>query len=140
MDNLKKHNPTAVLDEYRGKIFNGEWPTLPELFEITLKRFPQRNCYTDFDGPDGSKHTISYTEAYEKIITLSKWLSENGVKHGDRVAVTGKNGTEWAIVYLATLFAGGIICPIDYALSNPEIENLLNTAQPKFLFERFHIP
>ena len=134
MDNLKKHNPTAVLDEYRGKIFNGEWPTLPELFEITLKRFPQRNCYTDFDGPDGSKHTISYTEAYEKIITLAKWLSENGVKHGDRVAVTGKNGTEWAIVYLATLFAGGIICPIDYALKIEEQENLLSVAEPKFLF------
>ncbi len=134
MDNLKKHKPLAVLDDFRGKTFTGEYPTLPELFEITLKRFPDRKCYTDFDGPDGSKHTINYTEAYEKIITLSKWLAENGVAHGDRVAVTGKNGPEWAIVYLATLFAGGIICPIDYALKIEEQENLLSVAEPKILF------
>ncbi|MBQ2081646.1 MAG: AMP-binding protein, partial [Treponema sp.] len=34
----------------------------------------------------------------------------------------------------ATLFAGGIICPIDYALKIEEQENLLSVAEPKFLF------
>lgn len=134
MQSLKNYNPIKFLDEFRGKDFKGTWPTLVEVFKITVKRFGQRNAFTDWDTDDGSKRTYSYNEVYEKVEKLAKWLVQNGIKKGDRVAVTGKNSPEWATVYLATLFAGGIICPIDYALHENEIENLLATSEPKFLF------
>ena len=57
-----------------------------------------------------------------------------GLKKGDRVAVSGKNSPEWATVYLATLFAGGIIVPIDYGLHDKEVSNLLNAAKPNLFF------
>lgn len=134
MESLKNYDPTLFLNEYRGKDFTGKWPTLPEMFNITCKRYPDRPCLTDFEGPGGSKNTLTYTQTKEKIVNLSKWLAANGVKHGDKVAVTGKNSPEWAVVYFATLFAGATICPIDYALRPEEQENLLKTAKPKFLF------
>lgn len=134
MQSLKNYNPIKFLDEFRGKDFKGTWPTLVEVFKITVKRFGQRNAFTDWDTDDGSKRTYSYNEVYEKVEKLAKWLVQNGIKKGDRIAVTGKNSPEWATVYLATLFAGGIICPIDYALHENEIENLLATSEPKFLF------
>jgi long-chain acyl-CoA synthetase len=126
--------PFAFLDAYRGKKFNGEWPTLPEMFEITVERFGERNCFTDFEGPNGSRNTLTYNQAYEKIITLAKWMNENKVKKGSHVAVTGKNSPEWTIVYLAALFAGATIVPIDYGLHKKEIDNLLNTAKPTLFF------
>ena len=104
------------------------------MFDITTERYPDRACFTDFEGPNGAKNTLTYRQAHEKIVQLSKWLAANGVKHGDRVAVTGKNSPEWAVVYLAALYAGAIVCPLDYALKIEEQENLLSVAEPKYLF------
>ncbi len=134
MKKKENYNPMAFLEDFRGKDFKGEWPTLPEMFSITVKRFGDRPCFTDFEGPNGSKNTLTYNEVYAKVQTLKNYLVKNGLEHGDHVAVTGKNSPEWAIVYLATLYAGGVICPMDFGLHNEEQENLLKTAEPKFLF------
>ncbi len=132
--NMKQTDPTAWLDEYRGKAFTGSWPTMKEVFDIISEKYPNNNCLTDFDGPGGSRNTLTYAQAKEKILALANWLAANGVKHGDRVAVSGKNSPEWAVVYLAAFYAGATICPMDYGLHNEELENLLNTAKPKFFF------
>jgi len=42
--------PWAFLDAYRGSEFKGEWPTLPEMFGITVKRFANRPCFTVFEN------------------------------------------------------------------------------------------
>lgn len=115
MQSLRNYNPIEFFDDFRGTYFNGEWPTLVEIFKITVKRFGERNGFSDWDTDDGSKRTYSYNEVYEKVDTLAQWFVENGVKKGDRIAVTGKNSPEWGVVYLAALFADAIICPIDYA-------------------------
>ncbi len=134
MNSLKNYDPTWFLKDFKGSVFTEEWPTVPEAFTISVKRFPNRPGFTDFEGPNGERNTLSYEQVNQKVQTLAMWLCSNGVKKGDRIAVTGKNSPEWAIVYLAALFAGAIICPIDYALATEEQENLLATAEPKFLF------
>lgn len=123
--------PWAFLDEYRGTIFSGQWPTLPEMFTITVKRNENRNCFTEFEP---NRHTLSYKQVYTNVQQLSQWMLENGIQKGDRIAVTGKNSPEWATVYLAAGFAGAIIVPIDYGLHDKEIENLLKASTPKLFF------
>lgn len=123
--------PWSFLDDWRGKAFTGEWPTLPEMFSITAERFPDRPCFTDF-VPE--RVTRNYTEVLQNMKKLANWLAISGVTKGSHVAVSGKNSSEWATVYMATLFAGATIIPIDYGLHEPEIENLLNTAKPVFFF------
>ena len=113
---------TRAIAEFRGKLFEGDWPTLPEMFRISAARYPERNCFTVFE-PD--RITLTYAEALKKIETLAQWMTEAGVKKGDRVAVTGKNSPEWAVTYLAAGFAGAVIVPIDNGLHDPEAENLL---------------
>ncbi len=123
--------PWAFLDAWRGKTFSGEWPTIPEMFEISAERYPNRNCLTVFE-PD--RVTLSYSEALNTIKKLASWMTENGVTKGSHVAISGKNSPEWAVAYLATLFAGAVIVPIDYGLPNEEIEMLLKTAKPVLFF------
>ncbi|MGP1431195.1 MAG: AMP-dependent synthetase/ligase [Treponema sp.] len=130
MDEVRK-TPWAFLDSWRGKKFTGEWPTLPEMFEITVERFPDRNCLTVFE-PD--RITLTYSQTLAAIQKLAGWLTAHGVKKGTHVAVSGKNSSEWAIVYLSVLYAGGIIIPIDYGLHDYEIVSLLETAAPLFFF------
>ena len=129
---MKKNQlPWAFLDDWRGKTFTGEWPTLPEMFSITAERYPDRPCFTDF-VPE--RVTRNYTEVLQNMKKLANWLAVSGVTKGSHVAVSGKNSSEWATVYMATLFAGATIIPIDYGLHEPEIENLLKTAKPLFFF------
>lgn len=122
------------LDKYRGKIFIGEWPTLPEMVHISQDRFPDNACFVDFDGAGGAKQSYTYTEVWREIETLAQWMMANGIKKGDRVAVSGKNSPEWAVVFIASMLAGAIACPMDYALHEKEIENLMKTAKPKMFF------
>ena len=101
------------------------------MFEITAERFPDRNCLTVFE-PD--RITLTYRETLAAIKKLAGWLTAHGVKKGTHIAVSGKNSSEWVIVYLAALYAGGAIIPIDYGLHNYEISSLLKTAKPLFFF------
>ncbi|MFP4331375.1 MAG: AMP-dependent synthetase/ligase [Spirochaetaceae bacterium] len=126
-----KPAPWEFLDEFRGKLFSGDWPTLPELFEITAHRYPERAAFTVYE-PD--RVSLTYSEALKRIVEVAGYLHQRGVLHGDRVAVSGKNSPEWAIAYLAILYAGAVVVPIDYQLSDREVENLLRASDSKLLF------
>ena len=123
--------PWAFLEEYRGKSFSGQWPTLPEMFRITVSRYPERRCFTIFE-PD--RITLNYTESLRLIEAVARWLYSRGIRRGDRVAVTGKNAPEWSVAYLAVLFAGGVVVPIDYQLKNEETDLLIKTSGARILF------
>lgn len=122
--------PWDFLEQYRGSHFEGEWPTLPQLFEITTSRFPDNACFTTYEP---ERVSLTYREAHAKILQLAQFFRSIGVEHGDRVAVSGKNSPEWAISYLAVLFAGAIVVPIDYQLHDEEIKNLIAAADAKVL-------
>ncbi len=125
------HTPWKFLDEFRGTHFQGEWPTIPEMFSISAERVAQRRCFTAF-----SPETIEFTyqQAYDAILEVSNYLLKSGVKEGDRVAVTGKNSPEWAIAYLAVLYAGAVVVPLDYQLPAKSMEGLMKHADVKIAF------
>ncbi|MDR0512167.1 MAG: AMP-binding protein [Treponema sp.] len=123
--------PWAFLEEYRGKNFSGQWPTLPEMFKITVSRHGDRACFTVFE-PD--RISLSYNQALTRINAVARWLASKGIRKGDNVALTGKNSPEWSVAYLGILFAGATIVPIDYQLKNEETDLLIKTAGAKVLF------
>jgi long-chain acyl-CoA synthetase len=123
--------PWDFLDQYRGKAFSGEWPTLPEMFRITVARYGERNCFTIYE-PD--RISFDYNEALRKIEAAARALRSRGVRKGDRVALAGKNSPEWAVAYLGILFADAIVTPIDYQLGDREIELLIRVSGAKILF------
>jgi long-chain acyl-CoA synthetase len=123
--------PWAFLNEYRGKAFNGEWPTLPEMYKITVSRYPERSCFTIYE-PD--RISLNYTQALKIIEAVARWLHNKGIRRGDRVAVTGKNAPEWTVAYLGVLFAGATVVPIDYQLKIEEIDLLIKTSGARMIF------
>ncbi len=123
--------PWKKLDKYRGNRFEGEWPTIPELFAITAGEFPDNRCFSIYE-PDNLFFT--YSQALEKIEAVSAYLAEIGVKRGVKVALTGKNSPEWTIAYLSILFAGGTVVPIDYQLKSEEITALFEFSDAEIFF------
>ncbi|MFP4266608.1 MAG: AMP-dependent synthetase/ligase [Spirochaetaceae bacterium] len=131
MDLKRNEKPWEFLEEFKGTHFKGEWPTLVELFSITAERYPERRCFSIYE-PDNI--FLTYGEAHEKVVQVSNYLLTLGVSYGDRVAVTGKNSPEWTIAYLAVLYAGGVVVPIDYQLKSEDIDAYISHSKSKVLF------
>ncbi|MCP5514735.1 MAG: AMP-binding protein [Spirochaetales bacterium] len=119
------------LEEFRGKIFSGDVPTLPELFLVSTARFPQRRCFTAYSPEE---KIFTYSEAKERIFIIAEKLISDNVKKGQAVILTGKNSPEWTIAYLAVLAAGGVVVPIDYMLTDTETDHLIDFTDAEIIF------
>ena len=119
------------LDEYRGKFFEGRWPNVKTMFHISAMRYPDNDCFKAF-----SPKTVSFTyaEAEKKIREISYYLLSLGVKKGDKIAVSGKNSPEWALSYLAIIYSGCIVVPLDIQLKDSEMKTLLRFGDVSCLF------
>ena len=120
----------SFLDEFRGKDFQGKWPTVPELFRLTARRFPDKVCFRAFD-PDVS---YTYKETLDSMERIARALKSAGFVKGDKIAVSGKNSPEWAIAYFAIMFAGCVTVPLDCTLHDNEIEHFIEFGDVKALF------
>lgn len=130
MSSKEKFNPLQFLEDYRGKDFEGQWPTLVEMFEITVKRYKDNACFKQFVP---NKLELNYTQARDKVISVANYIL-TFAKPKDKIALCGKNSVEWAVSYLAILYAGCIVVPLDANLKDHEIDILIKFAGAKALF------
>ena len=124
------------IQPYKGKIYNGEWPTIAEMFLITLEEFPNNECFSFFNP---NKISYTYKEVYAHIRRISSYLIECGVQKGDKVILNGKNSIAWALAYLASQFAGAVIVPLDNQMHIDRVETLSEYADGVFIFADFDV-
>lgn len=82
-----------------------------------------------------SGKTLSYAEwnLYSNAIACHL-QSQHKIKKGDRIATLSENCLENLILFGAACKLGFILVPLNYRLSPPEIEYLINDASPSLLF------
>ena len=133
---FKVPNPDAYafLDDYRGKVFSGKWPTVVEMFDISVMRYGDRPCFTAFHPKEIH---LTYNEVKEKVTQIANYLLATGVKKGDKIAVSGKNSPEWAVAYLAILYAGAIVVPLDITYNDADMETLMAFGGVSRIFHRY---
>ncbi len=119
------------LDGVRGTLFTGQWPTIIEMFSITIEKFPTRPCFTSFKP---ERATLTYDDVQKAMIRVSSYLQEQGVSPGDRVIINGKNSPNWAIAYLAVLHAGAIVVPLDNQMPTSRVQDLSSFCEASFVF------
>ena len=119
------------LAPYKGKFFSGEWPTITEMFNITLSKFPERTCFTVFEKT--KKISLNYTQVHERIQNVASYLAQKGIKKDDKVVLTGKNSIQWGISYFAINYAGAVVVPIDAQLPIERMLKLAAFSDAKFL-------
>lgn len=76
---------------------------------------------------------ITYLRFSQEVEYLARAFMEDGLA-GKRIAVIGKNSYEWMVVFLAAMFAGGVIVPLDRGLLDYEIEDQLKRSRAVALF------
>ncbi len=112
-------------------MFNGKWPTIPEMFEITLSKHPDNNGFTTFSP---NRNTMNFRQMNEHIMRISSYLQEMGIRPGDRIIINGKNSPQWGFAYLATLFAGGVVVPLDNMMPDERVTTLSCFCEASFFF------
>jgi long-chain acyl-CoA synthetase len=123
--------PWSLLDNYRGKTFQGEWPAVHTMFFITAERYAQRIAFSTFEKQQLRAYT--YAQAAEYIKKTAAFLLKSGIKKNDAVVLTGANSIEWAISYLAIMTAGAVVVPLDHNMSGEKVAGIMRRVDAKML-------
>lgn len=84
------------------------------------------------DGDTGAE--VSYSELYKNACKVASKLSnDHGIVHGDRVAVLATNELEYVFLFFALQRLGAILVPVNFRLTQREVEHIVRDAQPKML-------
>ncbi|MBP5406907.1 AMP-binding protein [bacterium] len=86
-------------------------------------------CFSDYGGA-----TYSYADVAAGIVRIHELFKSFGIKRGDKIALCGRNSSNWAVTYLATVTCGAVIVPILVDFSPEEIVHIVNHSDSKLFF------
>ncbi len=92
------------------------------------------DALTDYKGA-----TLQYHDVARKIEKLHILFENSGVQKGDKIALCGRNSSQWAVAFLATLTYGAIAVPILHEFNAEQIHNIVNHSEAKLLFVGDHV-
>ena len=86
-------------------------------------------AFSDYQGAE-----CSYGEAAQIIRQVHCFFRESGIKKGDKIAILGRNSSNWAVSFLAIAGYGGISVPVLPDFNPEDITHILNHSESVFLF------
>ena len=101
------------------------------LYSLLAERFPADRSRTVLELPDGTRQDYAHLEAMAG--RYAALLRKLGVQPGDRVAILGKNSTDYFEVEFACIKLGAMMLPLNWRLAEPELLFILNDAAPEVL-------
>ena len=110
-----------------------KYENLKEMLEKSGELYGDRPAYLFKTEEIGKFREITHREFRENINCLGTALIDLGLKD-KRVAVISENRYEWGMAYLAVVAGTGIVVPLDKALPNNEIENLILRSEVEAIF------
>ncbi len=82
----------------------------------------------------GTSNTMTYSMLAEQIAKLHLLYRMCGIEKNDRIAVMGRNNTNWVSVYLSTILYGATIVPILQDFKANDALHIINHSEAKLLF------
>ncbi|HCG62653.1 MAG TPA: long-chain fatty acid--CoA ligase, partial [Sphaerochaeta sp.] len=121
-----------VLETYRGTLFEGDWPSIPHMFLITMEKHAGSKAFSIIKGDENV--SLTYQQVHQRILDVATYLLSKGIGKGDRVILNGKNSPEWAIAYLGILFCKATVVPLDNQMPTGQVEALITFSEAKGIF------
>lgn len=103
--------------------------SLNQLLVESIKKNWDHFALSDMGGVN-----YQYKDVAEVVEKLRLMFKAAGVKRGDRVAICGKNSSNWVAVLLACLASGAVAVPILHEFKPDTITYLLKHSGSKLLF------
>jgi long-chain acyl-CoA synthetase len=98
-----------------------------DIFERNARLFPDKTAATDRHG------TLSFKALLDRVNALASGLSDLGIAKNDRIAILSMNRNDYLTLYGAVAALGAIVVPINWRLSDSEINYILRNASPRLL-------
>lgn len=77
---------------------------------------------------------LTYGDFWQKVQNTSAYLSQRGIRKGDKVALLSANQPNWGVAYFGIVSMGAVVVPILPDFHEDEIENILVHSEAKALF------
>ncbi|MBO5012416.1 MAG: AMP-binding protein [Paludibacteraceae bacterium] len=103
---------------------------LIKIYENSFRKNWDLEAVTDY----GTSVTLTYGQMAERIAYLHLLFERVGIQVGDRIAVMGKNNSNWVTTYLATMTYGAVIVPILQDFKANDAIHIINHSESKLLF------
>lgn len=78
--------------------------------------------------------TISYGDMARRIARLHLFFELAGIKHGDKIALLGKNTPNWVIAFMATITYGATIVPVLSDFNPADATHIIDHSDSVLLF------
>ena len=111
-----------------------EIPSFNELIEKSIISHWDRDALTDYKG-----QTLQYHDVARKIEKVHILFENSGIQRGDKIALCGRNSSQWAVAFLATLTYGAIAVPILHEFMPDHVHNIVNHSDARLLFAGDHV-
>jgi long-chain acyl-CoA synthetase len=80
---------------------------LTEIIQNSIRKNWNITAMADYKG-----ESLRYADVAERILKLHAIFDACDLKHGDKIALLGKNSANWGVSYLAAVTFGAVIVPI----------------------------
>lgn len=104
-------------------------PSFNACIEESIKKHWDYDALTDYKGA-----TLQYQDVARKIEKLHIIFEHSGIVPGDKIALCGRNMSNWAVAFLATLTYGAIAVPVLHEFTAEQIHNTVNHSEARLLF------
>ena len=104
-------------------------PSFNSYIEQSIIKNWNLDALTDYKGV-----TLQYHDVARKIEKLHILFENSDVKKGDKIAVCGRNSSQWAAAFLAIVTYGAVVVPIQNEFKPEQIHNIVNHSESKLLF------
>lgn len=105
----------------------------PPLLQIYSRSFRDNfadPCLTEYT----TGKTITYGEMARRIARIHILYEKAGIRPGDRIALLGKNTTNWVVTFMATITYGAVIVPILNDFNPHDSSHIINHSGSLLLF------
>lgn len=104
------------------------------LIEDGIRSYWDLPAYSDYDGS-----TLLFKDFARKIAELHILLETMNVQKGDKVALCGRNCTNWAITFFASMSYGAVPTTILHDFDGESVQNIVNHCDAKVFFVNEHV-
>lgn len=101
-----------------------------QIFSSSFRKNWDLPALTEF----GTGHTMTYADLSRRIASYHLLFNECGVKHGDKIALMGKNSFSWVVAYMATITYGAVIVPVLHDFNVQDAQHIINHSDSVMLF------
>jgi len=85
--------------------------------------------FSDFQGK-----TYTYGEVAQIIRNIHCFFRESGIQKGNKVAIFGRNSSNWGISFLAIISYGAVAIPVLPDFNSDDVHHIINHSESKILF------